>query len=43
MHSWKAFQEFVIGLDISSKGFLRRRRLLNVNGMVQSTGETPTM
>jgi hypothetical protein len=28
-----------ISLDISSKGFLKRRRLLNVNGMVQSTAE----
>ena len=28
-----------ISLDISAQGFLRRRRLLNVNGMVRSTAE----
>lgn len=28
-----------INLDIQSKGFLKRRRLLNVNGMVESTAE----
>jgi hypothetical protein len=28
-----------ISLDISSKGFLKRRKLLNVNGMVKSTAE----
>ena len=28
-----------INLDMQSKGFLKRRRILNVNGMVESTAE----